>query len=279
MSKGDWQKALKSAGAVVITGGSSGIGEIFIDRILKLGEETAVCNISRRSPGKNFAKDRILHIGCDLSDANAAAEAADRALAFCGEHARGHILLINNSGFGSCGFFPEPEISENLDMIAVNTAAPVLLTARLLPELKRRGGWILNVASTAAFQPTPYLAVYGATKAFLLHWSLALDAELRGTPARAMALCPGPTSTAFFQRAGFSRPVVSDRWGQTPEEVVDHALAALARGKRLTVPGWSNRLLSSLSSLVPKSLSAGISERILRRYRLQMLSGGDDSNE
>src|SRR5207244_895627 len=102
----------------------------------------------------------------------------------------GRILLINNSGFGTFGRFPEAELAKQLEMIDVNTRAVVHLTGLLLPLLQARGGAIITICSTMSFQPTPYAATYGATKAFALHWSLALNEELRGSGVRALAVCP-----------------------------------------------------------------------------------------
>jgi len=157
-------------------------------------------------------------------------------------------------------------------MIDVNVRAVVELTSRLLPILKARGGAIITVASTAAFQPTPYLATYGATKAFVLHWSLALNEELRGTGVRTMALCPGPTSTEFFKRAGLKEGAVSDSFGQTCEEVVYAALEALAKGRPMVVSGWKNKVMSAVSSKLPKAFITRLSAKILGKYRLKQVA-------
>ena len=126
-------------------------------------------------------------------------------------------------------------------MVEVNVAAAVDLTARLLPELRERGGAVINVASVAGFQPTPYMSTYGATKAFLLNWSLALHEELRPHDIPVQALCPGPTTTNFFERVGYSQRVVSDRLSMSPEAVVRASLRGLARKRAVVVPGWRNR--------------------------------------
>ena len=157
-------------------------------------------------------------------------------------------------------------------MVDVNVRAVVELTSRLLPTLKARGGAIITVASTAAFQPTPYLATYGATKAFVLHWSLALNAELRGTGVRAMALCPGPTSTEFFKRAGLKEGAVSDSLGQTCDQVIDEALRALAKGRPMVVSGWKNKVMAAVSSKLPKPFITGLSAKILGKYRLKQVA-------
>ena len=152
-------------------------------------------------------------------------------------------------------------------MVDVNVKAVIHLTARLLPRLKAQGGIIATVASIAAFQPTPYMAAYGATKAYVLHWSLALHEELRGTGVSTIAICPGPTSTAFFRRAGLKEGSVADNLSQSTEEVVREALHAMARGKAQVVTGWKNRITCFFAARVPKPLAARIGRRILARYR------------
>ena len=179
----------------------------------------------------------------------------------------GRILLINNSGFGGYGPFPEPSLEHQLEMIDVNVKAVVALTALLLPRLRERGGVIATVASTAAFQPTPTMATYGATKAFVLAWSLALNEELRGSGVRAIALCPGPTATHFFQRAGMNEGSVPAWMSQSADEVVRESLEAMARGKPFVVTGWLNTLSSVSASLAPKALATWVAARILNRYR------------
>ncbi len=180
--------------------------------------------------------------------------------------------MINNSGFGGYGRVDELPVEHQLGMIDVNVRAVVELTAGLLPVLRERGGCVITIASTAAFQPTPYLATYGATKAFVLHWSLALNEDLRGSGVRALAVCPGPTATSFFERAGLKEGAVSDSLGQTSEQVVDEALAAFAAGRAQVVTGWKNKLLVFGASLLSKPLIARLAARILARYRLSMTS-------
>lgn len=259
--------------AVVVTGGSSGIGKSFIEHIATLHPGVFICNLSRRVPDINLSQLNLRHVPCDLSNDEGPSAAAGAVLSLLKEHApSGPVLLVNNSGFGAYGAFPEPNLAHQLEMIDVNVRAVVELTGLLLPCLKERGGVIVTVASTAAFQPTPYLAAYGATKAFVLHWSLALNEELRGTGVRALAVCPGPTSTEFFRRAGLKQGSVADSLGQTTDEVVRESLAALAKGKAFVVTGWKNKLLSAFSSKVPKALVTRIGAKVLARWRLSKVS-------
>ena len=259
--------------AVVITGGSSGIGKSFINTIAKLHPGVVICNLSRSVPDINLSQLKLGHVPCDLSDQAAISGAAQEVLNYLTKAApQGPVLLINNSGFGSYGRFAEVGTDQHLGMIDVNVRAVVELTSRLLPMLKARGGAIVTVASTAAFQPTPYLATYGATKAFVLHWSLALNEELRGSGVRALALCPGPTSTSFFKRAGLKEGAVSDSLGQTCAQVIDEALHALVKGRPMVVSGWKNKVMAAVSSKLPKVFITSLSAKILGKYRLKQVA-------
>lgn len=264
--------ALKRFTAVVITGGSSGIGESLIKSIYNIDHNILFCNLSRTVPAFNPQGLRLRHLECDLSD--------DEQLAACvgeltgileREGGGGEILLINNSGIGSYGHFPAPGLDHQLDMLDLNIRAVVHLTGLLLPMLKERGGVILNIASTTAFFPTPYMGAYGAGKTFLLHWSLALDHELQGSGVRALAVCPGPTSTNFFRHAGFETEPDSAWYRQTPDQVAADALKALARGKSLVVCGWTNKLQTFVASKLPKVLATFLAGMFLKKLRLEKL--------
>jgi short-subunit dehydrogenase len=263
-------ETLRSFVAVIVTGGSSGLGKAFIEHVVKGSPTTRFCNLSRSKPGINLPEHSLRHIPCDLEKPAEVARGAAEALAWLREVApTGRVLLINNSGFGSYGRFPAPSLDHQLAMVDLNVRAVVHLTGLLLPELRVRGGAILNVASTAAFQPTTFMATYGATKAFLLHWSLSLNEELRGTGLRALAVCPGPTATNFGQRAGMKLGSVPDSLSMSGDAVVMQSFRALAAGRAQVVTGWKNKLLTALSSKVPKPLAARGSTVVLKKYRLK----------
>jgi short-subunit dehydrogenase len=159
-------------------------------------------------------------------------------------------------------------------MIDLNMRAVVDLTHRMMPSLKERGGSIVNVASVAGFQATPYLATYGATKAFILNWSLALDEELRGSNVRALTVCPGPTRSNFFKAAGFTTPPMQGKGFQayldmSSEQVADLTLQALAKGKSLVVTGWPNKVMAFIGQHSPKVLGTRIGGAVLRKMRLE----------
>lgn len=256
--------------AAVITGGSSGLGEAFITTAEKLHPELRICNLSRRAPAK--ISGGVFHIPCDLARSAEVEQVAGQVSAWLEGTPRGRLLLINNSGFGAYGRFPEPNLSRQLEMIDVNMRAVVHLTGVLLPMLRKRGGAIVTIASTAAFQPTPYAAVYGASKAFVLHWSLALNEELRGTNVRALAVCPGPTRTGFFKTAGLGDAAISPNLSMTAEEVVIQTMRALGRGRAQVVTGWKNKVSACVASKLPKPLVTRVAAKLLGRYRLEKVS-------
>ena len=261
-------EALSSFSAVIVTGGSSGIGKSFIELMGKLNPALQFCNLSRRKPDVKITDIKLNHFPVDLSRPAEIAGAAAAIEAFLAQVVpAGRVLLINNSGFGAYGRFPAPDLEHQLEMIDVNIRGLVELTGRLLPLLKARGGVILNVASTAAFQPTPFMATYGASKAFVLHWSLALDAELRGSGVRALAVCPGPTATNFSQRAGLESGSVSPALSMTCEEVVMKSLRALAAGRSQVVTGWKNQVMTFVSAKLPKPWVARAAAKVLGRYQ------------
>ncbi len=262
---------LDSFSAVILTGGSSGIGKSFLEHMAKVCPNALICNLSRSQPPRVHSpvqqELKVRHFSCDLSREEEVNAAMTEALAAIEQEAgEGRVLLVNNAGFGAYGRYPDIATSTQLAMVDVNIRAVLDLTARVLPVLTQRGGAIINVASTAAFQPTAYLATYGATKSFVLHWSLALAEELRGSGVQVLAVCPGPTRTSFFQRAGWTGGGATPP-GQEAEAVVRQAWAALRAGRTLVVTGWKNKVMTALSSKLPKAFGARIAAFVLARYR------------
>ncbi len=175
-------------------------------------------------------------------------------------------VLVNNAGFGTYGPLAKIDTDRDHDLVAVNVDALVRLTHAVLPGMLERGrGGILNVASTIAYQPAPYQATYGASKAFVLSFSQALWAETRGTGVTVTALSPGPTRTGFVDALGAD---VSDvaiyKHLAAPEPVVAAGLRALDRGRPVVVPGWRNWLLANGARVSPGWLATSISGRLLR---------------
>jgi uncharacterized protein len=264
-------EALQPFSAVILTGGSSGIGKSFIQLGTKVKPDLIFCNLSRRSPPENISANsgkRLNHFSCDLSRSSEIERVASALQSFFSAKVpAGGLLLINNSGFGAFGAVNEIDLARQLNMIDLNVRAVVHLTGLLLPLLHHRGGTIMNIASTVAYQPTPFAATYGATKAFVLHWTLALNEEMRGTRVNAIAVCPGTTSTDFFSRAGSSNQAVNISRGMTPDAVVTCAFHALGRRRSQIIPGLGNKVYTFVGSRLPKPIAARVAGKILGRRR------------
>jgi hypothetical protein len=260
-------EALENFSAVVVTGGSSGIGKSFIALCRKLKPELAICNLSRRVPPENITPrpgKKLNHFPCDLAVPGEVARVAGEVGGWLErEVSAGRVLLINNSGIGSFGRFPKPNLTQELRMIDLNVRSVVELTGRLLPMLQARGGAVLNVASVVGFQPTALSATYGATKAFVLNWSVALHEELRDSGVQVLAVCPGTTRTEFFRASGVGAGV-AETWAMSSEAVVEASLRALGQGRAVVVPGWRNRVMTFFGARVGKALAAKLSARVLR---------------
>lgn len=207
------------------------------------------------------------HLECDLSSRANRSASLSSLLDNIDENETGPILLVNNAGFGLYDTVDAKSPAEHLELLEVNVAALVDITTTLLPLLKKRGGSIINIASTSAFQATPYLATYGASKSFVLNWSLALNEELRGSNVNVLTVCPGPTRTNFFKRAGLTDRVIPEGYSQTPEAVVEEIFMALAKNKSLVTTGFLNKIMASLSSKLPKVFSTRLAGRIINKYR------------
>lgn len=167
-------------------------------------------------------------------------------------------VLVNNAGFGVFGRFAETDLAKELPMLETNMAAPVQLTKLFLkPMLARHEGRILNVASTASFQPGPWLSLYSASKAFLFSFSCALNAELRGTGVSVTVLCPGGTRTEFQDRAGMrhKKGLFGPMSARSVAEIGYHAML---RGRPIVVAGWLNKLMVFASRRAPVMWTARI---------------------
>ncbi|HEV7860225.1 MAG TPA: SDR family oxidoreductase [Pyrinomonadaceae bacterium] len=259
----------------LITGASSGIGEVFARKLAARKENLLL--VAR-------SEDKLANLCNELGRAhevNAQFVAMDLSEAGAGERLYEETLrrglevetLINNAGFGSMGDFTGQEIGRELNMIDLNVKALVDLTYRfLLPMRERKRGAIINVASTASFQPVPFMSTYAATKAFVLSFSEALWEENRPYGIKVLALCPGVTETNFFEAAQIDRP--PGRVVQTPEAVVETALGALERGKGHVVSGWANYLMIQAERLVPRSIVARAAGAALRPQYGKKGAGG-----
>jgi uncharacterized protein len=168
-------------------------------------------------------------------------------------------LLINNAGYGLRGAVAELDAGEQLGIVDVNCRALVALARGVLPEMiARRSGGILNIASTAAFQPGPWMAVYYASKAFVLSFSEALHEEVRAQGVRVAALCPGPTHTEFAGRAGMGDMALFTKLASGPEAVVRDGLAALRGNQAVRISGFANAALAESIRFTPRFLARRI---------------------
>jgi uncharacterized protein len=249
----------------LVTGASSGIGAVFAEQLAEAGADLVL--VARRADALDaVARGVAERHGVEVVTipADLAAAGAGRRLAH--ELARRGLeidVLVNNAGFATHGPFAESDAARTDDEVALNVACVVELTHELVPHMaRRRRGAVVNVASTAAFQPVPYMAVYGATKAFVLAFSEALWGELSGQGVDVVALCPGATETEFFQVAGDSAGVGRR---QTPEQVVATALKALQRGTPppSVVSGRANALAALLPRLVTRRAAVRITRRLM----------------
>jgi short-subunit dehydrogenase len=251
----------------VVTGASSGLGAIFADQLAKRGLSLMLTgrDQARLSEVAQRVRQSAPNVDVELVVGDLGTEAGiDDLMARLDGRVIG--VLVNNAGFGTYGEFSEIDAGREHDLIAVNVDALVCLTHAVLPGMLARGrGGILNVASTIAFQPGPYQATYGASKAFVLSLSQALWAETRGTGVTVTALCPGPTRTGFVDALGsdVSHTAVYRRLA-APEPVVAAGLRALDRGHAVVVPGLRNRVMAEGGRLTPGWLSALIGGRMLR---------------
>lgn len=179
-------------------------------------------------------------------------------------------VLVNNAGFGTYGEFAHADVSEQLRMIQVNVTALTHLTRLFLPGMiQRRTGKILNVASTAAFQAGPLMAVYYASKAYVLSFSEAVANELRGSGVSVTALCPGPTTTDFQHRAGMGHTRLMSGRIMDAETVARAGYRGLMTGKAVVIPGIRNRLLALVVRLLPRDVVTHMVRRIQEQRRLR----------
>ncbi|MFD7770911.1 SDR family NAD(P)-dependent oxidoreductase [Streptomyces sp. NPDC059787] len=251
----------------LVTGASSGLGAEFAVQLAARGHDVIL--LARSGARLVALAERLIaehgiraHVLVqDLAEPDAARRIAEQLTA----RALTVDLLVNNAGFGTCGRFEEISGARDHDQLMVNVVALVDLTHELLPGMLERGrGSVVNVASNAAFQPSPYFAVYGAAKAFVLNFGLALRQEYRRRGIRVLTLCPGPVETAFFDTIGTRRAAVTGAM-TIPEPVVRAALRALERDRGYVAPGLGNALTAHLTPRRPRTLVAAVAERITRK--------------
>jgi uncharacterized protein len=254
------------AGWAVVTGASSGLGAIFAEQLAQRGMPLVLAGRDRARLEQVQHRVQEAH-GVDIElvvgDLGRPAGVDELISALDG---RMIDVLVNNAGFGTYGTLTDIDAERDHELVAVNVDALVRLTHAVLPGMVDRGrGGILNVASTIAFQPAPYQATYGASKAFVLSFSQALRAETKGSGVTVTVLCPGPTRTGFVDALGTDVSGVEVYKNlASPEPVVAAGLRALDRRKAVIVPGWRNWFMGQVSRISPASVSTYVSGRMLR---------------
>lgn len=246
-----------SRGYIIVTGASQGIGAGFAEALAERGKHLILVARNRVKLEALAASLRDKYGVCvevlvkDLALTTSAAEAAAHCAAFRIDG------LINNAGIGLGNDFSREPLDRVVEMLNLNVVTLTALTHLLIPNLRKTFGVIINLASTASFQPVPHMAVYAATKAYVLHWSEALNAELRAEGIYVLTLCPGAIATGFFNAAAID---ASKLWFpiQSAEAVVKTALKAWDARQVLAISGWRNKLLL-LGRFVPRKLLIRIS--------------------
>jgi uncharacterized protein len=253
----------------LITGASGGIGEALARRFARGGfnlvlvarSEAKLQALAQELGGSHGVSARAL--ACDLADPTSPEQLAQELAA----QGIAVDILVNNAGFATYGRFAELDRNGELHMLQVNVVALTHLTHLLLPDMIARGrGRVLNVASTAAFMPGPLMAVYYASKAFVLSFSTALHNELQGSGVTVTALCPGPTSTGFQARAQMEESrLIRSRTLMGVDAVADAGYVGALRGMPVVIPGLLNRIQTFLPRLLPYPVVAQLVHKVQAR--------------
>lgn len=254
----------------LVTGASSGLGEEFARQLAARGANLLLTarsgdkleSLADALGGAHGVQTEV--IAHDLGAPGGAAALCDEV------ERRGKPVahLVSNAGFGLNGAVADLDEARQADMVRLNCEALVVLSRRFLPAMLGRGaGGILHVASIAGFQPVPYMAVYGASKAFVLSFSEALAEEARGSGVRVMALCPGPVPTGFQEVAGARIAPSQQATVLSAAETVRRGLDAYEQGRSVYVPGVGNRVTALGSKLFPSSVVVRAVGKMMRQKK------------
>jgi uncharacterized protein len=253
-----------SGSTALVTGASSGIGADIARELADRGHgvtlvarrEDRLTALAEELESKRHVRTDV--IACDLSDQGA----RERLVQEIRARGRAVSILVNNAGFGSAGAFQDLDLDGELQMVRTNVEAVVHLCGVYLPPMIERGaGAVMNVASTAGFQPLPRQSTYSASKAFVLSFTEVLSSDLTGTGVTATALCPGPVRTEFMdQHEGFDVSSPDFVW-MSSGECARIAVKGLERGKRVVVPGVGNRIGTLAGQHAPRSVLLAAARR------------------
>jgi uncharacterized protein len=253
-------------GYTLITGASSGIGEVFARKLAAKKHDLVL--VARSEKKLHELCDELMlehkisahYVALDLSEHDADARLYEETE----KHKMEIDWLINNAGFGSLGDFAQLPLERELEMIDLNVRTLVALTHRYLPQMReRKRGTIINVSSAISFQPVPYMSTYAASKAFVTAFTESIAAENRPYGIQVTVLCPGMTDTNFFAAAKIEE-LNKVKGIQTPEQVVDAALRGVERKKTLVISGLMNKLVAYMSTITPNSLITSMVAKVLR---------------
>lgn len=247
----------------LVTGGSGGIGFEIAKVLARKGFDLVLVSRKRETleaaagqlEGKYGARVQVFTADLRLP------EAPQSIFDFLHNENIPVEVLVNNAGFGLGGEFAETKLQRELEMIQVNISALTHLTKLFLPPMiKRKSGRVLNVASTAAFQPGPLMAVYYATKAYVLSFSQAVAEEVRDTGVTVTVLCPGPTATDFAASAEVGNSRLFSAFGLAqPDDVAEAGVAAMMHGRRIAIPGIKNKIVAQSSRFAPRAIVTKLS--------------------
>lgn len=248
----------------VITGASSGIGREFAKIAAQRGYRVLLIarNLRALEVVSRDLRTETHLLALDLT----AAGAVDQISGWLADRSIVPEIFINNAGFGAFG--PAAEMDEAMlkKMIRLNVMALTSLSLRMARHMMRAGGGrIMNVASTAAFQPCPYLGVYGATKSYVLSFTESLAEELKGTGVTATAFCPGPTRTQFGINAGLKEDSPFDRLSADAAKVALTGFDAMTAGRPVVIDGFTNRLGAFMTRLLPRCAVRRIASNLLQK--------------
>ena len=262
--------AIPAGSFALVTGASGGIGEAIARGLARRKVPQLLVARSGDKLAALAAELRLLSgVAVEAIVLDLASDGAAERLAAATEGAGRPVgLLVNNAAFGFYGPDEEQELERTLRMLKLNVQTLVDLTHRLLAPMRARGGgYVLNVASTAAFLPVPYMAVYAATKAFVLSYSQALHEELRGRGVVVTALCPGTTRTDFHRVAGLAPGASNPFPSLSAETVAEAGLRGLERGKAIVVPNLLDSAGIFTGRFVPRTLPPRIGAAVFSRLK------------
>jgi len=254
----------------LITGASKGIGKSIALALAAKGNNLLLVSRSEEALKElsTFIAQRYKvktdYLAIDL----AAADAAQRVYNWYTEKGYAIHILVNNAGYGLWGKFDSRSIESHNEMLQLNVLTLVQLTHKILPDLKKQSSaYILNVASTAAYQAVPTLSLYAASKSFVLLFTRGIKLELKDTNVSVSCLCPGPTSTDFIERAGMSESIKkkSDTFSMTADAVAKIGVNGMYKGKAEIIPGLLNKIIVIFTALLPKFITEKIANDLYKK--------------